>query len=357
MKFVKNNSMLYIQRNQDIDEGGAAAPSTVNATEVPESTSDQSVNDAPDEDDDYFGAIGEQQNADGESGHAGTPIEPEQPTILASEYEKLKSELQRKDSEIQALKRFADNPLVQVAIQYAETSEDGIELNPVDFVNHAFGLDARKMSDEEVIRESVKFDAKTLGITLSNEELDEEYEQRLSDLQSKGTIARASEIKKMRDNLTSNSKGKLDEIIGQKKSDMDKAKEYNDFQVQSLESEMQGLLKDGKKEFGVRVPYDAFTDKAIRTMMANNMVKFDAKGNVDVKHYIETALFASDPVAYVRRIEKFAIQKAEAKSLKERSAKTETNPSGVPAMQNGTARIPENINPDDWNPSKAVAIS
>ena len=69
--------MLYIQRNQDIDEGGAAAPSPVNATEVPESTLDQSVNDAPDEDDDYFGAIGEQQNADGESGHAGTPIEPE----------------------------------------------------------------------------------------------------------------------------------------------------------------------------------------------------------------------------------------------------------------------------------------
>lgn len=355
--------MYSKQLYPEASEQGGSSESTPNVDDVKAenaASDEQNVettdppSDSPSEsEDDFFGGF---STADSNAAIDAAQQPATTETIPVAEYNKLKSELNAANEKINSLTALIDNPMVQVAMQYAELKKGGVDVSPEDFVNYSFGTDVTRMSDDEVIRESIMSDAKSLGLTLSEEDLADEYEQRLNEIQSKGTIARNAELKKLRDSLKSNSQGKLKEIIETGTKQVQEAKAYNEAQINNLEAALKSLIEAGEKKFGLKIKYDSMIDKQIRTTMTNSMVRFDKNGNIDVDHYIETALFASDPVAYVKKIENAVAQRMEAKNLKERTAGVNTVPNAIPSSALGKKKIEGIVNPDDWNMSDSVPL-
>jgi len=350
--------MFLHHYNQDTDSGGGVAtPTETNPAAVAEATEPKTEQAPAEEAEDPFAVFGEDEPSVGEAPQGGAAGADTGKVVPEKEYEKVKADLAKVTEEYNQLKAQLNNPLVVASLQYAEAQEAGVELNPVDFIHQTFGIDAQRLSDEDVVKETIKREAALLNVSLSEDDMDSEFNSRWSEIENKGHLGSKIEIKKLRESLGKDSGGKLQSIIETKKAEAKKAQEFIQIQVQNVEAELKAIKEAGKKDWGLKTQVDETLEKQLRIVMENNFIRFDKDGNIDVKHYLETALFALNPKAYVKKIQDSAYTKADLKGLEKRSAGSLTNPSTIPAGQTGARNLAnEKFEPGAWNPQNAVPV-
>lgn len=350
--------MFTPQFNQDGEAaGGVATEAAENPAAVAEATDTNQEQPNPETEEGAFADFGEDEPTTDEAPAGGAVSNDPAKTVPESEYEKVKADLTKVSDELNQLKAQLQNPLVVAALKYSEAQEAGVELNAVDFIHKTFGIDAQRLSDEDVLKETIRKEAAMVNLTLSDEELDSEFESRWSEIQSKGAVGSKVEIKKMRESLGKDSGGELQSIIEQKKAEQKKAQEFIQTQVQNVEAELKSIIEAGKKPWGLKVQVDENLEKQLRLVMENNFIRFAKDGNIDVQHYIETALFALNPKAYVKKIEESASKKADLKGLANRSAGSLTNPTTIPGEQLTNRKLgDQKFEAGAWDPKNATAI-
>lgn len=344
---------MYINRHPDADEsaGAVATPATEEVSN--ELTNTEEVKDESSEaDDDYLNFSDEEQPEVSESAEGGMAAPKVDKTVPSAEYEKVVSQLNAAKQELEALKGQLDHPLVQAGIKYAEAQGTGVEIDPTDFIRAEFGIDASRLSDEEVVREIIRKEAASLGAKPTPDEIDEEFDIRWNDIQSKGSIRRLAELKKLRESLGADSKEKMQAMINAKQADIQKAQEYWAEQVKRVEDTLAEFVQSGKKDYGFKMAFDDKSAELAKSVIANNYIRFKKDGSVDEKHAIEVAIFAADPKLYIKRIEEAAKQRMQRESLKMRSSGSLTSPSAVPT----TVGKDLPTDPSAWDPKKAVPI-
>lgn len=355
--------MLTPQFNQDAESAGAVATAAeqnpATGAVAPELNAEQKPAENTAEEEEFFSGFNDDTPQTGEAPAGGAANAEPGKVVPETEYEKVKADLSKVTEELNELKAKLNNPLVVASLQYAEAQEAGVDLNPVDFIQQTFGVDAQRLSDEEVLKEAIKRDAAMVNVSLSEDELEAEFDTRWAELQNKGQLTSKLEIKKMRESLGKDSGGKLQKIIEDKKAEAKRAQEFIQAQVQNVEAELKAIKEAGKKDWGLKTQVDDTLEKQLRIVMENNFIRFDDKtGNIDVKHYLETALFALNPKAYVKKIQDATLAKADLKSLGQRSTGALTNPSTIPPGQEGLRKLTEEkFEPGTWDPKNAVPVS
>jgi len=327
---LRKHDFMLIQRSPEPETAGAeVANEVVEAAQIEQPASEPET--VEQENDEPYFSFDDDDPAE--------PIKPEAEggapsavvkTVPESEYNKIILELNALKVENEQIKSQLSHPLVQAAQEYAEAQGVGVELDPVDFIHSTFGLDTKRLTDEEVVLATIKRDAQSLNVTLSEDELEDEFQSRWADIEQKGKLKGPAELKKMREDLQGDSKGKLKEVVDAKKIDIQKAQEFWQTQYKRVEDTFADLKKTGKKEFGLKMPVDDSLVTQAQTAINNSYIRFNDKGDVDVNHAIEVAIFSANPRAYIKRIEDAAMMKAKRESLKARSSGSMTTPTGMP---------------------------
>lgn len=300
---------------------------------------------------DYLNFSDDDQSEPSETTIAGTTAAVPKETVLKADYDKVVSQFNALNEELNNLKAQLDHPLVQAGIRFIEAQDSGVEIDPGEFIRSEFGVDVNRMSDEDVLKEIIKNESKSLGVKLSSEDIDEEFDARWSEIQNMSNIRRMAELKKMRGSLEGESKEKLKTMIDARQQDILKAQEYWTAQVKRVDDTISDYVTSGRKDYGLKMNFDGTLAEQVKTVIANNYIRYKKDGSVDEKHAIEVALFAADPKAYIKRIESVTSQKAQAESLKMRSAGSLTNPSTVPSV---SKELP--TDPSAWDPRRATPI-
>lgn len=344
---------MYINRHPDADDsaGAVATPATEEVSNELTNT-EEVTDDSSEVDDDYLNFSDEDQPEVSESADGGMAAPKVDKTVSSAEYEKVVSQLSAVQKELEALRGQLDHPLVQAGIKYAEAQGTGVEIDPTEFIRSEFGVDANRLSDEEVIKEIIRKEAISLGAKPTSDEIDEEFDIRWNEIQSMGSIRRLAELKKLRDSLGADSKEKMQSMINAKQADIKKAQEYWAEQVKRVEDTLTEFVQSGKKDYGFKMAFDEKAAELAKSVIANNYIRFKKDGSVDEKHAIEVAVFAADPKLYIKRIEEAAKQKMQRESLKMRSSGSLTSPSTVPS----TVGKDLPTDPSAWDPKKAVPI-
>jgi hypothetical protein len=343
---------MYINRHPDSEEsaGELATPQTEEVTT--ESTQTEEENNVSSEADDDYLNFADEESEVSESTDDGTAAPKIDKTVSGAEYEKIVSQLNATQKELEEIKSQLNHPLVQAGIKYAQAQDSGVEIDPAEFIRAEFGVDTNRLSDEDIVREMIKKEATTLGANASKEDIDEEFDIRWNEIQSMGNIRRLAELKKMRDSLGVDSKEKMQSMINAKQADIKKAQDYWAEQVKKVEDTLTEFVQSGRKDYGLKMTFDQKAAEQAKNVIANNYIRYKKDGSVDERHAIEVAIFAADPKLYIKRIEDAATSKAQRESLKMRSSGSLTSPSTVPS----TVGKDLPTDPSAWDPKKAVPI-
>lgn len=321
--------MYLINRSHESEEGGVAtlenATETVlelTATEPTEGTqAGEAIQDLAPEEEDDFSFLEEGGTASSTSQAPTAPTIAE--TVPKIQYDKVVGELEALKADFTKLQsQFETNPLVQAAVEYQQGLEAGVDLNPAAFMESYFGVDASRLDVDSLIKLQIREEAAAIGHTLTDETFELTFESRKMKFEDMDDLQKAAFVKNLRDIRTQAAREKQEKLINERKADIEKGQK---FWIDAYENGVKPLLdkiaSEGKKEFGL-LKGEVTKDEAVRiaTAIANNFYRFNADGKLNYQHAVEVAQFSADMPAYIKRIEKKAIDRHEVKRLRDMGA-------------------------------------
>jgi len=304
---------------------------TTTSTEEPQEPSGEVVSEVEDEDD-YSFASEESGSSEPSKGGTSAPTGGEPPkaeVVSKAEYDKVVAELSSLKIEFANVKSLLDQPIVKSGIEYLTAKGGGADIDPAEFYEQTFGLDANKLSVEDLIRLEVKTEAEKLGVKFSEDEMEQEFESRYMNYENLTPLQKTAKQKQLREQLANARKERLKALVDEKMEASKQAVEYWATQDKLVTDEVENLFKQGKKEFGLKKEFGQKERDNILAMVQNNFLKFDSNKNVNVKHVIEVADFAYDPQAYIRKVSERAVERYKAEELKKRAAGSSLNPTAT----------------------------
>jgi hypothetical protein len=322
--------MYTIHRNPDSDEQptGLATPSVDSkATQTePEGgtpaaeTTEPAATELEDNDFNFDDPEGGSAASPSGGSKPSTPsaAAPSEETVSRKEYELLAGKFQEAAQLIEQLKAKLENPLMKAVSEYEEVLGAGVEINPSDFVRNYFGVEADHLGAEDLIRLQIQDEARQAGIQMTEDDFERTFDKRFNSFDDKDDLAKAVEIKRLKEERKKAAKALQDKLIADKLEDQRKGQKFwEDTYTQGVLPILSELKENKKKTFGL---VDEITDDkllAINTSLANNFYRFKADKSLDIKHAIEVAHFASDIKSYVAKIEERAVAKFKLKNLKD----------------------------------------
>jgi len=250
------------------------------------------------------------------TGKSGSPSTPEI-TVPKSQYDKVVDEFNQLKNDFTVLQGAFENPIVKAALDYQTALEVGAEVNPSVFMENYFGVDANKLDVESLIRLQVKDEASRLGQALSEDAIDSTVAKRLMKLDDMDDLERAVFEKELRDKRALSSKEKQDQLINERKADIEKGQLFwKDAYENGVKPIIDKMLSEGKKEIGLKTKVSKEDVDKIGVAIANNFYRYTKDGKLNIPHAIEVAHFSSDMSGYIRKIEEAAIQRYESQKLR-----------------------------------------
>jgi hypothetical protein len=222
--------------------------------------------------------------------------------VSESQFIELQTKFRELQSENEVLKASLNTPILKAAIEFVAARNNGVDVDPQEFFQETFGLDVRRMSPEDIIREDVKRKAASFKVNLTDEELEESYESEFSKYEDMSRLDKLEYIQKKREEFAKQSESKIKSLITDKSEEVEKAKAYWAEQQNNFRNKLEQELKQGRKSFGLKVLLTQELVDEIFVANANECVRFKPDGSVDIEHCIETRLFASDPARYINKL-------------------------------------------------------
>lgn len=323
--------MYTIQRNTDPEENpsGVATPpeGDSNPQASPEGGEPAAVADEPAaetiEDNDFNFDEPEGSSAATPSG-GSAPATPQaatpEGTVSRKEYELVVEKAKEQAQLIEQLKAKLENPLVKAFSELEEVVGAGVDINPSDFVRNYFGVEVDHLGAEDLIKLQIQDEARAAGVNMTEDDFERTFNKRFENFDDKDDLAKAVEVKRLKDERKRAQKEKQDQLIASKLEDKKKGEKFwEDTYTNGVLPVLTEMKNNKKKTFGL---VEEITDEKlvqINTMLANNFYKFKQDGSLDVKHSIEVAHFASNISEYVKKIEDRAVAKYKLKNLKDGS--------------------------------------
>ena len=329
----------YFSEGEGDGGGVAAAETTETKTEatVSETTGETKSEetestDPPEIEEDDFSFADEGSSEPKGAASAGTTAattgtEPEKVSKL--EYDKVVEQFNNLKVEFERYKALFEQPIVKSAAEFVAAKGAGAELDPAEFFETTFGVDAQKMSAEDLIRLEIKNEAATIGVNLSDEDIEDEFHSRFANYESLTNLQKAAKIKQLREAHTRARSEKMKALVDEKAKAAKEANDYWSNQDNLIATEIENLLKAGVKDFGLKGQFTQKEKDSVLSMIANGFLKFDSNKNVNAKHVIEVAAFASNPQEYIKKVSERAVERYKAEELKKRATGTSLNPSAT----------------------------
>jgi hypothetical protein len=301
---------------------------TTTSTEETKGENGEVVSEVPDEDDYSFATeeSGSSEPASGGTSPSSGGEPPKAEVVSKAEYDKVVAELSSLKIEFANVKSLLEQPIVKSGIEYLTAKGSGANIDPAEFYEQTFGLDANKLSAEDLIRLEVKAEAEQLGVKFSEEEMEQEYESRIAIYEDLTPLQKTAKQKQLREQHANARKERMKALVDEKIEAVNQATEYWNNQEKLITDEVESLFKQGKKDFGLKKEFTQKERDNVLAMVQNNFLKFDSNKNVNVKHVIEVADFAYDPQAYIRKVSERAVERYKAEELKKRTTGTSLNP-------------------------------
>jgi len=340
--------MYVINRNLDTDDGGVATLQT-DAAAFTDLTPEDAKADSTDDgnqaaaenelEDDDFKFADESGNEDSRS--PSSPAAPTEVTIPKSQHDKVVAELEALKSDFAKLQTaFETNPMVKAAIEYQSGLEAGVDLNPSDFLESYFGVDASRLDVEALISLQIREEAAQIGAKLTDDTFERTLTSRMVKYEDMDELEKEVFAKRLRDSRAQVSKEKQDKLINDRKADIEKGQLFwKDAYENGIQPVIQKMLAEGKKEIGLKGEVSKDEVERIGVSLSNNFYRFTKDGKLNIPHAVEVAQFSSDIPGYIRRIEDRAIARHEATKLKTGSVRNAGSPSAPGLLDREKSKI------------------
>lgn len=292
----------------------------------------------------------EEGSTTGEGATGATTASANQNTVPESKYNEAIQENGRLKTQLAEIQARITHPIVEKAMEAVAVSD---QVNPAEYLRATFGIAAESLSVEEVIKQNLINDAKALKITLSEDQLEEDYNLEVARLETLGTTGKAKEIGKMRNVIREDEAQKMTLLVQAKQEDADKGQKIIADSINAIVAKMTEYVQAGKKTEGLIGEFTKQEFELCSAAMENGFLRYDSKGNLDVDHTIEIAQFASDKKKYINTLYTKWKRKRDAEELIARSTGSTTSPTTVlPADQEKPAGANKNhLEPGAWNPT------
>ena len=341
--------MYTIQRNNETTEAGGqngvATQEVENkevTTEAIEKAEDGSENASQETEAEEFIEEFTYEQEEGEAKHQatngveGAAATPEK-TVSEKDYNSLKEQFAESQRQLQELTQAFQNPLVKASVEFVVAKGAGVEIDPQEFYSQKFGIDAKRLSEDQLIEESVKREAKLLNVNLTDEELETEIENEKDKFNSMSKLERKKNIEAIRAKISQESEGKINELLAEKIEDANKGKEFWDTQINKFYNKLEEVKKEGRrKRYGFAYKVTEQTAKEIDIAHQNGLLKYDKQGNVDTEHYFEQALFSANQERYLKAFEVSLRHKWDAEQLAKRKGGQDGSPSNATVTNSPT---------------------
>jgi hypothetical protein len=310
--------------------------------EVQSETTENAAEEEQAEEDEGFSSFGETTIQTPQAAKGAEAHKDEGKVVAESQFNELQAKFKEIQTENETLKASLNTPILKAAIEYVAARNNGAEIDPQEFFRETFGLDAMRMTPEEIIREDVKRKAASFRVNLTDEELDESYESEFNKYEAMSRLDKLEYIHKKREEFAEQSRAKIMNLTTEKSEDIEKAKAYWQSQRNNFNSRLDEELKQGRKSFGLKVHLTKELLDEINVANDNGCVRFKPDGNVDIEHCIETRLFAADPSRYINKLlaaerKKWEKEKHEER-LKRESSNPDTDTTVTPTVNNGATK-------------------
>jgi hypothetical protein len=308
--------------------------------EVQSETTENAAGGEQAEEDEGFSSFGEATIQTPQAAKGAEAHKDEGKVVAESQFIELQAKLKEIQTENETLKASLNTPILKAAIEYVAARNNGAEIDPQEFFRETFGLDAMRMSPEEIIREDVKRKAASFRVNLTDDELDESYESEFNKYEAMSRLDKLEYIHKKREEFAEQSRAKIMNLTSEKNEDIQKAKTYWESQRNNFNSKLAEELKQGRKSFGLKVQLTKELLDEINVANDNGCVRFKADGNFDIEHCIETRLFAADPTRYINKLLAAERKKWEKENHQERLKREQSSPDNTeakvtPTVNNG----------------------
>lgn len=239
--------------------------------------------------------------------------------VSKSEYDKVVSEVLSLKQKLSQFEGLLEQPIIKAGVEYLTAKGQGADIGPEEFYEQTFGLDGAKLTTEDLIRLEIRKDADAIGAKIEGDDLERELDSRLAAFENLSPLQQQKRQKELRDSYSEQRKQKLSTLVEEKAEAVKKQQAYWDSQQATLDSEIEALVKNGKKDFGLKMNFTQSEKDKVLAMIGSGFLKFDSNGNINVKNVIETALFAADIQAYNKVIAERAVERYKAAELAKRS--------------------------------------
>lgn len=304
--------MFIIYRNAEATEAAAASNGIASPEEAVETTKEVTTeapteekvvtDDNLEEEDEGFSDWGSESATTQQAANGAEVKTVDEKVVSEKQFLELQAKFNELQTQYNSLTAGLNNPIVKASIEYAAARESGVDLDPQDFYREKFGLDAKRMSEEELLREGVLMKAQSLNVNLTAEELEEELDEAKQRFNEKGRLEKADYLNSIRTQIAKQSDEKLKSLVSGKNEEAEKVNAYWEQQRNAFSNKLESELKAGRKSFGLKVKMNEQLAKEIETANANDCVRFKEDGSIDVEHAIEVRLFASDIQRYVKTL-------------------------------------------------------
>jgi hypothetical protein len=340
--------MYVINRNPDDNTGGVATlegadviilEDTPPTAEVVESGGEPITNAAEDvEDNDYTFEVESGSVGSGSPTPAAATTEER---IPKAQYDKVVGELEALKQDFTRLQNeFESNVLVKAAIEYKTGLEAGVELNPADFYESYFGVDASRLGVEDLIRLQIREEATSLGQTLTDDTFQQVLDTRMMKYEDMDELQKAAFAKNLRDIRVESAREKQNKLINERKADIEKNQLFwKDAYENGVKPLLDKIAENGKKEFGLKGEVSKEEAERIAVALANNFYRYTKDNKLNYTHAVEVAQFSSDIAGYVKRVEDRAVAKYKAEQLKITSTRGSGLPSGADLLNGNNKKV------------------
>jgi hypothetical protein len=351
IQFVNPNKipMYTIQRNNETTEAGGqngvATQEVENkevTTEAIEKAEDGSENASQETEAEEFIAEFTYEQEEGEAKHQatngveGAAATPEK-TVSEKDYNSLKEQFAESQRQLQELTQAFQNPLVKASVEFVVAKGAGVEIDPQEFYSQKFGIDAKRLSEDQLIEESVKREAKLLNVNLTEEELETEIENEKDKFNSMSKLERKKNIEAIRAKISQESEGKINELLAEKIENANKGKEFWERQTTNFRSNLEKAKKEGlRKSYDFTYKFTEQTANEIEVADKNGLMKYNKDEEVDIEHYIEACLFSANPKRYLKAFESALRNKWDAEQYAKRKGGQDGSPSNATVTNSPT---------------------